>query len=290
MSVRRGVGEFFSQAALNLFLMVVGAFTILPLLYIFATSLLSMVTSLGNSIYIVPVEFHFENYVTIWRYLPLGKAYMNSLTVACVSGVLHILITTAAAFPLARHRFPGSVIVKFAFLGTLFVPSQVILIPTIVLLKTAGLMGKLSGVIVTALCDAFAIFVFVGFFRGIPRELEESAKMDGATDLRILTSIYIPLSLAPIATIVLFHFLGVWNDIVLPALVLSVAGTLDKLTLSPMLSMLLTTGGVPTLRNITPTPNTKAALIMINIAPILVLYGFLQRYFRKGITLGALKG
>jgi ABC-type glycerol-3-phosphate transport system permease component len=290
MLVRRGAAALAHQAAFNLFLLVIAAITILPFLYTLSTSLLDMVTSLGNSIYILPVEFHFENYVTIWKYLPLGHAYVNSLIVACVSGALQILITTAAAFPLARHRFPGSSVVKFAFLGTLFIPSQVILIPTLVILKAAGLMGSLAGVIVTALCDAFAIFVFVGFFRGIPRELEESATMDGATEIRVLSSIYIPLSLAPIATIALFHFLGVWNDIVLPALILSVGGTLDKLTLSPMLTMLVSTGGVPTLRTITPTPNTKAALIMINVFPILVLYGFLQRYFRKGITLGALKG
>jgi putative aldouronate transport system permease protein len=290
MLVRRGAGSFFTQAGLNFSMLFVAALTILPFLYILATSLLSDKTSLGNSVYIVPVEFHFENYLAIWKDLPLGQAYRNSLIVASVSGVLHIIITTAAAFPLSRHRFPGSGIVKFAFLGTLFVPSQVILIPTLVILKAVGMMGRLSGVIATALCDAFAIFVFVGFFRGIPKELEESAKMDGAGDLRILASFYIPLSMAAIATIALFHFLGVWNDIVLPALVLSVAGTLDKLTLSPLLTMLVATGGAPVLRTIGWSPNTKSAIIMLNILPILVLYGFLQRYFRKGITLGALKG
>ncbi len=289
MLVRRGAGSSITQATLNFFMLVVAAVTIIPFLYTLATSLLSDKTSLGNSVYLIPVEFHFENYISIWRDLPLGSAYKNSLIVAGISGVLHIIICTAAAFPLARHRFPGSGIVKFAFLGTLFVPSQVILIPTIVILKAAGLMGRLSGVIVTALCDAFAIFVFVGFFRGIPRELEESAKMDGATDLRILASLYIPLSMAPIATIALFHFLGVWNDIVLPALVLSVSGTLDKLTLSPLLTMLISTGGVPTFRTIS-WPNVKGAIIMVNTLPILVLYAFLQRYFREGVTLGALKG
>jgi ABC-type glycerol-3-phosphate transport system permease component len=96
--------------------------------------------------------------------------------------------------------------------------------------------------------------------------------------------------MAPIATIALFHFLGVWNDIVLPSLILSVSGTLDKLTLSPLLSMLVATQGVPVLRTIQWVPNLKSAIIMLNIVPILVLYGFLQRYFRKGITLGALKG
>lgn len=290
MQRARGPAAVLRQAALNLPLLAVAAITILPFLYILSTSLLSMVTSLGNSVYLVPVEFHIENYLHIWRDLPIGPAYLNSLYVAGVSGILQLLITTAAAFPLARHRFPGAGIVKFAFLGTLFIPSQVILIPTIVILKTVGLMGRLWGVIMTALCDAFAIFVFVGFFRGIPRELEESAKMDGGGDLRILANIYLPLSLAPIATIALFHFLGVWNDVVLPALVLSVAGTLDRLTLSPMLTMLLSTGGVPVLRTITPTPNIKAAVIIMNILPVLVLYAFLQRFFRKGVTLGALKG
>lgn len=288
MARRRGVPG--GQVALNLVMLAVAAFTILPFLYIVATSLLSTVRSLGNAVYLVPVEFHIENFVAVWRGLPIGGAYLNSLIVCVVSGVLHILICTAAAFPLARHRFPGSGVVRFAFLGTLFIPSQVILIPTLVILKTVGLMGRLWGVIVTALADAFAILVFSGFFAEIPRELEESAAMDGATEMRVLTSIYLPLSLAPIATIALFHFLGVWNDVVLPALVLSVAGTLDKLTLSPMLTMLLTTGGVPVLRNIQWTPNIRAAIIVINILPILVLYAFLQRYFRKGITLGALKG
>jgi ABC-type glycerol-3-phosphate transport system permease component len=220
----------------------------------------------------------------------MGPAYLNSFYVAIVSGILHIAITTAAAFPLARHRFPGSSLIKFAFLGTLFIPSQVILIPTLVILKGIGLMGNLWGVILTALCDAFAIFVFVGFFRGIPRELEESAKMDGCSDIRILLSIYLPLSLAAIATIALFHFLGVWNDVVLPALVLSVAGTLDKLTLAPLMTMFINVGGIPITHFAPPRPNVKSAAIIMNIVPILVLYGFLQRFFREGITLGALKG
>jgi ABC-type glycerol-3-phosphate transport system permease component len=284
---RRGPSVVIAQAGLNLVLLAVAALTILPFLYMLSTSLLSTVTSLGNSVYLLPVEFHFENYTMIWQDLPIGPAYLNSLFVAVVSGSLHIVITTAAAFPLARHRFSGSGIVKLLFLGTLFIPSQVILIPTLVILKSAGLMGSLWGVIVTALCDAFAI---VGFFRGIPRELEESARMDGCSEVRVLAEIYIPLSLAPIATIALFHFLGVWNDVVLPALVLSVAGTLDRLTLSPMLTMLLSTGGAPVLRTIQWTPNLKAAIIITNIAPILILYGFLQRFFRTGITLGALKG
>ena len=112
----------------------------------------------------------------------------------------------------------------------------------------------------------------------------------GCSDIRVLLSIYLPLSLAPIATIALFHFLGVWNDVVLPALVLSVAGTMDKLTLAPLMTMFINVGGIPITHFAPPTPNIKSAVIIMNIAPILVLYGFLQRFFRKGITLGALKG
>jgi multiple sugar transport system permease protein len=279
-----------SQISLNIILLFFAALTILPFLYIFSTSLLSDVNSLGNAIYLVPVEFHIKNYLTGWNYIHMGPAYLNSLYVAVVSGILQITITTAAAFPLARHRFPGSGAIKFAFLGTLFIPSQVILIPTLIILKAIGVMGSLWGVILTGLCDAFAIFVFVGFYRGIPRELEESAKMDGCSDLRILFSIYLPLSLAAIATIGLFHFLGMWNDVVLPALVLSVAGTLDKLTLAPLMTMFINVGGIPITHFSPPMPNVKSAVIIMNITPILVLYGFLQRFFREGITLGALKG
>jgi multiple sugar transport system permease protein len=279
-----------SQIGFNIILLFFAALTILPFLYIVSTSLLSDVNSLGRAMYLVPVEFRIENYLTAWNYIHMGPAYLNSLFVAVVSGVIHIAFTTAAAFPLARHRFPGSNAIKFAFLGTLFIPSQVILIPTLVILKAIGVMGRLSGVILTGLCDAFAIFVFMGFFRGIPRELEESAKMDGCSDVRILVSIYLPLSLAAIATIGLFHFLGMWNDVVLPALVLSVAGTLDKLTLAPLMSMFVNVAGIPITHFTPPAPNVKSAAIVMNIAPILVLYGFLQRFFRTGITLGALKG
>ena len=262
-------------------------FTILPFLYIISTSLLSNATSLGNAVYILPVEFHFENFSKGWEYINMGPAYANSLYVAVFSGILHLVITTMAAFSLSRKRFPGRTFIKFAFLGTLFIPSQVILIPTLIILKNMGLRGNLWGVIFPAICDAFAIFVFAGFFAGIPRELEESAKIDGCAEPMIFLRIYIPLSLAPIATIALFHFLGVWNDVVLPALVLS--GTLDKLTLAPLMTMFLNTGGIPT-KFIAPTPNIKAAIIVMNIIPIFILYGFVQRFFRKGITLGALKG
>ncbi|MEW5817584.1 MAG: carbohydrate ABC transporter permease [Spirochaetota bacterium] len=279
-----------TQILINTILMVFGALTILPFLYMFTTSLLNDVTSLGNAIYLIPRQFHFENYITGWNYIRMGPAYLNTLIVTIGSGVLHLAITTAAAFPLSRHRFPGRNTIKYVFLGTLFIPSQVILVPTLVVLKSMGLMGRLSGVILPAVCDAFAIFVFVGFFKGIPRELEESAKMDGCSELKILLNIYIPLSLAPMATIALFHFLGVWNDVVLPALVLSVAGTLDKLTLSPLMTLFLNTQGVPMTKFLAPAPNIKAAVIIMNITPILILYGFLQRFFRSGISLGALKG
>ena len=274
--------------ALNIILLLFAVITILPFLYIFSTSLLSDVNSLGNAVYLLPVEFNFQNYKEGWEIVRMGPAYMNSLIVAVISGVLHLVITTLAAFPLSRKRFPGSDFIKFAFLGTLFIPTQVILIPTLVILKNMGLRGSLWGVILPALCDAFAIFVFVGFFKGIPKELEESAKMDGCSELMIFIRIYVPLSLAPIATIALFHFLGVWNDVVLPALVLS--GSLDKLTLAPLMTMFLNTGGAPTTKFLAPTPNIKAAVIIINLIPVLVLYAFVQRFFREGITLGALKG
>lgn len=276
-----------SRIAFNALLVFFAVITIIPFLYIFSTSLLSSAKSMGNAVYLFPVEFHFENFLAGWNHIRMGPAYGNSLFVSIISGFLHLLICTMAAFPLSRKRFPGRNFIKFAFLGTLFIPGQVILIPTLVILKDMGLRGSLWGVILPAVCDAFAIFVFVGFFKGIPRELEESAKIDGCSEILIFARIYVPLSLAPIATIALFHFLGMWNDVVFPALVLS--GAIDKLTLAPLLTLFLNTGGIPT-KFAPPTPNLKAAIIILNILPILVLYGLLQRFFREGITLGALKG
>jgi putative aldouronate transport system permease protein len=274
--------------SLNAVLLLFGMLTILPFMYMLSTSLLSDARSLGNSIYLVPVEFNFINYVRGWQYVRMGTAFQNSLFVVIVSGILQLVITMMAAFPLARKKIPGGTFIKFFFFGTLLIPFQAILLPTLILLRDLGLKGNLWGVILPALCDAFTIFVFVGFFQGIPREIEESAIIDGCSEIKTLLYMYIPLSKASIATLALFHFLGVWNDVVLPALLLS--GTLEKLTLAPLMTLFLNTGGIPMTKFVPPTPNVKAACIMINVIPILILYGFLQNNFRQGITLGALKG
>jgi ABC-type glycerol-3-phosphate transport system permease component len=276
------------KIGINIVLFVFGALTMIPFMYVFTSSLLSASNSQGNAVYLFPFEFHFENYIKGWNHIRMGSAFRNTLFVSIISGIIHILICTMAAFPLARKKFPGSSFINYSFLGSLLIPSQVTLIPILIMLRTMGLIGNLWGVIFPAVCDAFAIFVFVGFFRGIPRELEESAKMDGCSEIFVFARIYIPLSLAPIATIALFHFLGVWNDVVLPAMVLS--GTMDKLTLSPLMSLFLNKGVGPQTIMLAPTPNVKAAVLIINLLPLLALYAFLQRFFKEGIALGALKG
>jgi len=211
----------------------------------------------------------------------MGQSFLNSLIISVPSTVIPILVAGFAAFAFAWMKFPGRDFLFIFVVALLVVPIQMTLIPVLRLLADVRLVGTFPGIWLahTAYGLPFAIFLLRNFFAALPRELLESAYLDGASNLRIFFRLIFPLSVPAIASLTIFQFLWVWNDL-LVALVY-----LQDPSKSPM---------TVTINNLVSSFGTQWQLLtaaaFISMMLPLALFFALQRYFVEGITAGAIKG
>ena len=234
-----------------------------------------------------PPRFTTENYETVLLSEGIGRSFVNSLTVTIPATIIPILIAAFAAYALAWMRFPGRAILIAVIIGLLVVPLQMSLIP---LLKLYNGVGAFFGVPAktylgiwlahTGFGLPFAIFLLRSYIAGLPREIMESARIDGASDFDIFVRIVLPLSFPVLASFAIFQFLWVWNDL-LVAMVFLGTGR-DQLVLTGKLNALLgSRGGDWEIL-------TTSAFVTI-IVPLIVFFS-LQRYFVRGLLAGSVKG
>ena len=235
----------------------------------------------------VPPRFTTENYRIVLFSEGIGRSFLNSLTVTIPATVIPIMIAAFAAYALAWMRFPGRALLIAVIIGLLVVPLQMALIP---LLEIYNGVGNLFGVpsktylgiwlAHTGFGLPFAIYLLRSYMAGLPRELMESARIDGASDFEIFMKIVLPLSFPVLASFAIFQFLWVWNDL-LVAMVFLGSGN-DQLVLTGRLNALLgSRGGDWEIL-------TTSAFVTI-IVPLIVFFS-LQRYFVRGLLAGSVKG
>ncbi|TPK48788.1 carbohydrate ABC transporter permease [Mesorhizobium sp. B2-5-4] len=234
-----------------------------------------------------PPKFTPENYQTVLFSEGIGRSFMNSLTVTIPATVIPILIAAFAAYALAWMRFPGRALLIAVVIGLLVVPLQMSLIP---LLKLYNGVGTFFGVpsktylgiwlAHTGFGLPFAIYLLRSYIAGLPREIMESARIDGASDFEIFVKIVLPLSFPVLASFAIFQFLWVWNDLLVAMVFLGTAP--DQIVLTAKLNALLgSRGGNWEIL-------TTSAFITI-IVPLIVFFS-LQRYFVRGLLAGSVKG
>lgn len=251
----------------------------------FVTILLSAVRSQGDlftrGIYSWPSEFLWRNFVEAWETGDFSIYFKNSLLLILVKVPLGILVASLAAYPLAKMRFSLNMPIFLFFLIGLAVPVQVTLQPLLIMMQRIGLANSIWALIppYVAFGLPFQIFVMRGFFRLIPGELIEAARLDGASELTIFRKIMLPLSLPALATLFIIDSLATWNEFLI-ALVLINAK--DSRTVP--LGLLQFQGEFSTQYTL------LMAGIVISIVPVIAIFIFLQRYFVAGLTGGALKG
>ena len=228
----------------------------------------------------IPENFTFENYLTVWNSLPIPRYVWNSLVLSFFGVVLPLIFCSMAAFPLARMNFRGKQFIFVLIIATMMIPGEVTMIPIYLILNKLHLLGSYAGVILPGAVSAFGIFLMRQAFVGIPKEIEESAIVDGAGPFRLWTSIMLPMVKPMMATLAILSFIGSWNSFLWPYLVLAENDNLFPLTL-----------GLYKLKG-TFVTNTRlvAAGTMIALMPILVVFIFFQRYFIQGVYSGAVKG
>jgi raffinose/stachyose/melibiose transport system permease protein len=230
---------------------------------------------------VVPWSPHPENYPRAWVASNIGQLYWNSIYISTVSMVATVAVSALAGYGLGRIRFAGRNVVYGIVLIGLTIPLQIALIPLFINLRTLGLINTPLALIgpYTAFGLAFGIYIMKGFFQGLPRELEEAARLDGAGEFRIFAWVMLPLTRPALATVAIFVFLQNWNEFLF-ALTFITEGR--RRTLPTGIYALLSSefyGNYPIL---------AASLVLFSV-PVLVLYFLFQQQFIEGLTAGALK-
>jgi len=230
---------------------------------------------------IVPWPPHPENYPRAWVASNIGRLYWNSIYVSTASMVVTVAISALAGYGLGRIRFAGRGIVYGIVLVGLTIPLQIALIPLFMNLRMLGLLNTPLALIgpYTAFGLAFGTYIMKGFFEGLPRDLEDAARLDGAGEFQIFARVMLPLTRPALATVAIFVFLQNWNEFLF-ALTFITEGRMR--TLPTGIYALLSSefyGNYPIL---------AASLVLFSV-PVLVLYFMFQRQFVEGLTAGALK-
>jgi putative aldouronate transport system permease protein len=261
------------------------AVMIIPFINVLAVAFSSGLTSLEPGIKLWPSEWSVEGFRTVWVNVGLQRAFINSVIVTSIGTFFHVLLAAFAGYVLIQRNLPGKRVMILFIIATMAIPSELIMIPLFIVNRTLGLLDTLTALVFSGLISGFSILLLRNFFQSVPYDLWESAKIDGAGDFRIFSSIYLPLSQAGLATVGLFELVGRWNQF-LPV-VLYISDT-SKYTLQVALQSLvqpeMATSGTSMV-----TPNVQMAGIVIAILPLIALYPLMQRYFVQGITLGSVK-
>ncbi|MEM5016803.1 carbohydrate ABC transporter permease [Metabacillus indicus] len=277
--------------ALNIgVLITVSILCVLPLLHVLAISFSSASAAEANLVTLWPVDFNIESYKQTLANKQFLDAFLTSVVRVAAVLILSLIITIFTAYPLSKFYLTGGKWIAWFFVFTMLFNGG--LIPMYVLIMKLGLLNNIWSLILPHLVNVFNIILMLNFFRGIPKELEEAAVIDGAGHWTILTKIYIPISMPSIATISLFIAVMQWNQWFDGLIFLTDS---SKWPLSTLLQNLLI---VPDVTNNTLDAETlavmsektiRSAQIFIGALPILIVYPFLQRYFVKGIVLGSVK-
>ncbi len=229
---------------------------------------------------LIPNHPTFDNYRTMWARAPFGRALLNSAFVATTVTLAVLFFGSITAYAMARLNFKGRPVLNAATLAVLLVPGQLTLIPLYTLIVQLGLIDTYAALILPYLFNATAILMMRQFFLQIPQSLIDSARMDGMGELRILFTIFWPLSKPVLSIVAIFTFMGSWNEVLWPLLVVR-----DQhiMTLPQLLTVFALGGGAGTV-------GVSLASAMVLVVPVVVAYAFLQRNFIESMAGAGIKG
>lgn len=279
MAMNRGVKEFIFHVLVLGF----GILMLYPVLWLFSSSV-KPTTEIFTSSTLWPSTVTFEHYYNGWfglRNIQFGRFFINSFVLGLVAVFGTVLSSSMAAFAFARITFPLRKLFFAIMLGTIMLPGHVTLIPQYILFHKLGWVNTFLPLTVPRFVgDAFFVFLIVQFIRGIPRELDESAKIDGCGWLTLYLRIIMPLSAPALITAAIFTFMGTWDDFFGQLLYLS---DIKKFTVPLGLRLFLDSSG---------SSNWGAvfAMSVLSLLPPLLIFFLGQKYFTQGIATTGLKG
>jgi multiple sugar transport system permease protein len=254
---------------------------IIPLIWMFSTSLKLKSQLFSQQIYWIPKVVTLENYQKILNNpaTPIARWFMNTLFVSTVSTALVLIVDSLAAYAYARLEFPGRTVLFTLLIATLFLPGVMFLVPNFVTVAQLGMLNHFTAIIIPALAGVFGVFFMRQFYQTIPKELEEAAYIDGASVFQAFMQVILPLTKSAMATLAVITFLATWNDYLWALLVLK-----DRAIQTLQ----------PGLRTLQGAYTSEYGLMMAGAAivaiPVLLIYIFLQRYVVQSVATSGLKG
>ena len=260
-------------------LIALAVFTLIPFVWMLSSSLKLDREVFSYPIRWIPETFHWENYQLIWTKVPLLTYFKNTAIIAILVTFIQTLTSSFAAYAFAKLQFRGRNVLFICYVATIAVPWQTYMLPQFILMRSMGLYDTLWAIVVLQSFSAFGVFLMRQFYHGIPTELCEAARIDGLSEYGIWFRIMLPLSRAAIATLVIFTFVGTWNDYMGPMIYL----TRD-------VNKTVQVG----LRRFIQENSSDYHLIMAvsvcSLLPVSIVFLALQKYFIQGIATTGLKG
>lgn len=290
---RRTKGELIFDS-INVFIMIIICFlTIYPIWYTIVNSFNDGADAMKGGIYWLPRKFTLENYKVVFQNNGIVKAMGITVAKTVIGTSVHIFFTAIVAYALSKKDLVGRKIYMTLGLITLFFGGG--LIPYYLLIKNIGLLDNFLVYIIPAMFSFYDLLIFKAFFSQIPPALEEAARIDGASDIKIFLKVVIPISLPVIATIALFHGVYQWNDYFTGMIFINnpdlqpIQTYLYKVVAQSSANSM--TANMPgTIAGAAVTSQSiKLATMVITTFPIVCVYPFLQKYFVKGMLLGSVK-
>lgn len=260
---------------------------------LYSTALVLVVLSVGPALWLlfgafgpatddlggVPSRFTLDNMEQIWNDEGLRRALLNSIVVTLGRAALNVALAALAAYPLARMRFRGRGTLFVLILATMMVPEQVIVVPMFTIVVGMGLYDTLLALIVPGSVSAFGIYLCRQAFLAIPADMEEAARIDGASSFRIWLNVMLPLAAPTLATLAVFSVIGAWSDLLWPLVVLK---SESNFTLPIKINELL--------GQFSTNVRLAYAASVLALVPIVVFFVVAQRFLKPNMFAGAVKG
>lgn len=291
MRVSRGEKVFY--AVNYLILALIGLSCILPMIHILAISLSDSHAVMSGKVLFWPIDWTLKAYEQLLVGTNIMDAFKNNVTITVVGTALSMIFTVLAAYPLSRRDMYGRKMFTMAIVFTMLFTGG--LIPNYLVIKSLGLIDTYGAIWLPGLVSAYNMLVLRTYFQSQPVEMEEAARMDGCSEWRLLARIVLPLAMPVLAALTLFYAVGYWNQFMSVLIYMNDASKYNMTVLvqqminSQSLLREITTLQPEDVKNMTPE-TIKSAGVFVLIIPMLIIYPFLQKYFVKGVMIGAVKG
>lgn len=282
--------------AVNMTLLgIVSIIVLYPLVFVLSASISDPAAVLGGDMWLLPKGITFEGYAKVFDNSDLLNSYGNTIFYTTLGTAINLVMTVMAAYPLSKRDFRGRNLLMAIMVFTMFFSGG--LVPTYLLVKQLGMTNTFWALVIPNAVSVYNIIIMRTFFQSsIPGEIQEAAAIDGCSELRILRSVVLPLSMPILAVMVLFYSVGHWNAYFNALIYLTDRADyplqliLREILIQGQMEEMVNVGDSSHAKTLLDQEAIKYAVVVVANLPILMLYPFLQKYFVKGVMIGALKG